>query len=124
LADAENTLTIEVLSTGMIDLAGLAVEVVTSDESYHWSPAAGLDVASIKNPVATPEKNTVYTVTYTDPSGCIATDQVEVKVCGGEAPTVVCKPVTVELADKCTADIPVSDLIASTTNPSGGVLTY
>jgi hypothetical protein len=49
--------------------------------SYSWSPAAGLNDASISNPSANPASSTTYTVTATDAaSGCTATDQVLVNV--------------------------------------------
>ncbi len=45
---------------------------------YEWSPAAGLSSTSIINPVATPEKSTVYRVKVTDASGCSDTAIVQV----------------------------------------------
>ncbi|MEN8226149.1 MAG: T9SS type A sorting domain-containing protein [Bacteroidota bacterium] len=48
--------------------------------SYLWSPATGLDDASIANPIAMPATTTTYTVTFTDANGCTATDDVVVNV--------------------------------------------
>jgi hypothetical protein len=120
-----NTLAVAVSSSGMgVDLAGIAVEVVTSDESYSWSPAEGLDVSTIKNPVATPTESTIYTVTYTDPSGCIATDEVIVKVCAA-APIAVCQEVSAPVDENsCTATVDASAFDGGSTSPSEGTLTF
>ncbi|MFC0775105.1 hypothetical protein, partial [Terrimonas alba] len=49
--------------------------------TYSWSPAAGLDNASISNPTANPDATTIYTVTKTNiSSGCSNTDIVTVTV--------------------------------------------
>ena len=45
-----------------------------------WSPATGLDNASIANPTASPATTTIYTVTVTDANGCSGTDEVTVTV--------------------------------------------
>jgi gliding motility-associated-like protein len=47
---------------------------------YSWTPAAGLDTTAGPSPIATPKTNTVYTVTITDGSGCIAKRQVTVTI--------------------------------------------
>jgi gliding motility-associated-like protein len=47
---------------------------------YAWSPAAGLDDASISNPMASPTATTEYTVTVKDAYGCTATASVIVTV--------------------------------------------
>lgn len=52
----------------------------TGASVYRWSPAAGLNDTTIKNPVATPVTSTVYTVKGTDTAGCSASDTVEVMV--------------------------------------------
>ncbi|MBI2271777.1 MAG: PKD domain-containing protein, partial [Bacteroidetes bacterium] len=51
---------------------------------FSWSPAAGLNNASISNPIAAPATTTTYTVTVTGLSGCTKTDVVTVQVnsCG------------------------------------------
>jgi hypothetical protein len=56
--------------------------------SYHWYPARGLSDPSLPNPVASPDQTTVYTVTVTNAGGCIATDQVTVRVNTKPAVTV------------------------------------
>ena len=47
--------------------------------SYTWSPANSLSNASSATPVATPEENTVYTLSISD-AECTSTDTVEVRV--------------------------------------------
>ncbi len=56
--------------------------------SFNWSPAAGLSSTSVQNPTASPTSTTIYTVTVTDGTGCIATDEVEVTVLNGPIVTV------------------------------------
>lgn len=48
--------------------------------SYSWSPAAGLNSTTVANPLVYTTATTTYTVTVTNLSGCIATDQVTVYV--------------------------------------------
>ena len=52
--------------------------------SYLWSPATGLDDATLQNPSASPQTTTTYTVTVTDANGCTATDDVDVTVTPSE----------------------------------------
>ncbi|HEX6334148.1 MAG TPA: choice-of-anchor L domain-containing protein [Flavisolibacter sp.] len=47
---------------------------------YTWSPPFGLSDPNIANPVATLDRDILYTVTLTTPEGCEGTDQVLVKV--------------------------------------------
>ncbi len=56
--------------------------------TYSWSPATGLSNPNISNPIAAPSFTTTYTVTGTDASGCVSTDQVTVFI-GGNAPVAV-----------------------------------
>ena len=51
-----------------------------SPYSYSWSPATGLDNATIANPTATPSATTDYIVTVTDANDCIKMDTVTVEV--------------------------------------------
>jgi len=83
-----NVLRIDISSTGTLYMTGARVIVKSPGETYSWSPAAGLSNASVKNPIASPSQTTTYTVTYTIPNGCSATDQVTVSV--GTAPQIVC----------------------------------
>lgn len=46
--------------------------------TYSWSPAAGLNNATIPNPIAITTSTTTFTVTVTDGSGCTATDSVTI----------------------------------------------
>ncbi|MBL7730739.1 MAG: gliding motility-associated C-terminal domain-containing protein [Chitinophagaceae bacterium] len=48
--------------------------------SYLWTPSTGLNSANILNPNATPATTTTYTLTVTNPQGCIATDDVQITV--------------------------------------------
>lgn len=48
--------------------------------SYAWLPTAGLSVANIDNPVATPLSTTTYTVTVTNSFNCNATSSVVITV--------------------------------------------
>ena len=47
---------------------------------YSWSPATGLDNASIYNPVASPDVNTFYILTVTDANGCKSNDLINVLI--------------------------------------------
>ncbi len=55
--------------------------------SYSWSPATGLDNATVANPVASPTVTTTYTVTADFGGGCTDTDMVTVNV---NSPPVNC----------------------------------
>ncbi len=50
----------------------------SSAGTFAWSPAIGLDDANVKNPVASPEVTTTYTVIFTTPEGCFAEDKITV----------------------------------------------
>jgi hypothetical protein len=57
----------------------------TGTKTFSWSPATGLNSATIANPVFTPSltsgcANYVFTLTVTDANGCVATAQTSVKV--------------------------------------------
>ncbi|MGZ4117222.1 MAG: Ig-like domain-containing protein, partial [Bacteroidia bacterium] len=58
--------------------ANLAVTPNGAGYTYSWAPAGSLSNAAIFNPVASPAVNTTYTVTVTDPSGCVGSDSVTV----------------------------------------------
>uniref|UniRef100_UPI0039834C7D PKD domain-containing protein n=1 Tax=Daejeonella sp. TaxID=2805397 RepID=UPI0039834C7D len=47
---------------------------------YKWSPATGLNRDDVKNPVASPIKDTRYSVTVTSDEGCVLTDDILVKI--------------------------------------------
>ena len=49
-------------------------------ETYLWEPADGLSNPNVRNPVASPDKTTTYTVTVTTAEGCVDTDEVTVEV--------------------------------------------
>lgn len=50
----------------------------TTPGPYVWSPAEYLSCVVCDNPVAQPDQNFVYTVTYTDANGCSASDEVRI----------------------------------------------
>ncbi|MEB0260241.1 MULTISPECIES: gliding motility-associated C-terminal domain-containing protein [unclassified Mucilaginibacter] len=55
--------------------------VVTGEGlSYQWAPSAGLDNANVLNPVCSAIDNTTYTLTVTTAKGCVAYDDVFIKV--------------------------------------------
>jgi gliding motility-associated-like protein len=50
----------------------------TTTGPYVWSPAEFLSCVSCDNPVASPDQNYIYTVSYTDENGCTASDIVNI----------------------------------------------
>lgn len=52
----------------------------TGQGSFSWAPAASLNNPNIRNPIASPETTTEYTVTLTDRFHCVNTDNVTVEV--------------------------------------------
>lgn len=52
----------------------------TGATTYSWNPAAGLSNPNIANPVASPASTTTYTVTATDGSGCVSSQDVTINV--------------------------------------------
>lgn len=51
--------------------------------SWDWSPSYGLNNPFISTPITTPDKDITYTVTARTALGCIATDQIKIKVYRG-----------------------------------------
>jgi|WetSurSiteA1Bulk_404760.scaffolds.fasta_scaffold02155_2 gliding motility-associated-like protein len=67
--------------TDMLLCKGRSAQLIaTGTGTFHWTPTGSLNNPNIYNPLATPEITTLYTVTLTDPSGCINSDQVNVEV--------------------------------------------
>lgn len=52
----------------------------TGGTNYSWSPASGLNNATVANPVATPSVSTKYVVTVSSVQGCSAKDSVQLNV--------------------------------------------
>ncbi|MHC1707901.1 MAG: PKD domain-containing protein [Bacteroidales bacterium] len=50
--------------------------------TYAWAPPTGLNATNIPNPVASPSASTIYTVTITDNTGCMAIEQVSLQLAG------------------------------------------
>jgi gliding motility-associated-like protein len=48
--------------------------------TYEWAPANGLDNKNVLNPVSSAIENITYKITVTTDAGCIATDEIVVKV--------------------------------------------
>ncbi|MEN9994069.1 MAG: hypothetical protein RL762_726 [Bacteroidota bacterium] len=48
--------------------------------TYSWTPATGLNSATIGNPIANPSTTTTYTVMVVNANGCMGSDQVTVTV--------------------------------------------
>lgn len=119
-----NELTVEIVSSGEVYVYGLAYEVVTHNELYSWSPAAGLSDPTIQNPVATPETSTTYTVNYTAANGCSATDEIKVNVECNTAPVANCKPLIISAENNCEASADAVDFNDNSTSEDGGELTY
>jgi gliding motility-associated-like protein len=58
---------------------------VTEAVSYNWSPPNGLSNTVIKNPTASPDATTTYTVKVTDKFGCSDTAQITLTIKNKEA---------------------------------------
>ncbi|MGC1242442.1 MAG: HYR domain-containing protein [Chryseosolibacter sp.] len=122
---SENTLAVQVVGDGMgVYLGGISAQVISTDEFYSWSPSAGLSDATIRNPLASPEATTIYTVTYTNANGCTTTDQVEVKANCNTAPIAVCKPLTVSVDANCEALVEAGDFDAGSSSTNGSELKF
>jgi len=85
---ATDEITITVSEEIIVD-AGEDVSICKGDEtqlsstlgvSYEWFPELGLDDNKKRNPVASPDFTTIYTVIVSDENGCTATDRVTVEV--------------------------------------------
>jgi autotransporter-associated beta strand protein len=87
-----------------------------SGYTYLWSPATGLNDATLANPTASPSSTTSYTVTVTDANGCTATSS-SVTVTVNTAPSVSSgpSPSSQTVCDGSAASITVS---AAGTSPT------
>ena len=56
------------------------IQATGTNLKYKWSPSAGLDRDDVKNPVASPQTDTRYSVTVISDEGCELFDDVLVKV--------------------------------------------
>lgn len=65
---------------GFICLEDSIQLAASGGSTYQWNPTTGLSNPSIANPKASPAVTTLYTVTFTDPTGCVDTDTVTVGV--------------------------------------------
>ncbi|MBK7427086.1 MAG: gliding motility-associated C-terminal domain-containing protein [Saprospiraceae bacterium] len=53
---------------------------LTGNYEFQWSPPGSLNNSIIQNPIANPLVTTLYSVTVTDPFGCIKTGSVELRI--------------------------------------------
>ncbi len=51
-----------------------------SNLKYKWFPSTGLTQDDIPNPMASPHDDLIYTLSVTSDQGCVATDQISIKV--------------------------------------------
>lgn len=115
-AGAENKISVEIITpTNGVYLAGVKLEILTSEEKYVWSPIAGLSNPFIQSPIATPAASTPYSVTYTDANGCTATDIVNVAASCNSAPVATCKKLVKELLTSCEVEVAASEFDAGST---------
>lgn len=56
---------------------GTATSVGTT---YNWSPATGLSATNVQMPIASPTSTTIYTLTVSNGTGCVASNTVQVTV--------------------------------------------
>jgi len=73
--DASATATDYIIATG----ESTQLNANPTGYAYSWTPASSLSNSSIANPVASPEEDTIYTLTITD-GECTASDTVSVRV--------------------------------------------
>ncbi len=62
----------------------------TGKGRFAWTPGIGLSDTTIQNPVASPQRTTVYTLSVTDSNGCTSRDSVTVQVY--DLPTITIGP--------------------------------
>lgn len=72
--------TVSIAGNASICPGGTTTLTASGASTYTWSPGASLSATSGSTVVATPISSTIYTVTGTDASGCIATDDITVTV--------------------------------------------
>jgi hypothetical protein len=116
-----NTIRIET-SGGDMYISAETVILTGTMTSYQWSPAQSISNTSISNPVVNPSATTKYTVTYTSPNGCTATDDVMVNIIS-VPPTIKTKNITVTLDANKSASITAFSVDNGST-AACGTLTY
>lgn len=65
---------------GSVQLGGAAAGSAGSAQTYKWTPATGLDRDDVPDPMASPDHDITYRLTVTTVQGCVAFDDVEIKV--------------------------------------------
>lgn len=58
----------------------LSITAEGNNLRYKWTPSAGLDRDDVKVPIASPDTETLYTVTITSDEGCVLTDNIKVSI--------------------------------------------
>lgn len=93
----------------------------TSPYTYAWSPATGLNDATVANPVATPADTTIYVLTITDSKGCSDTDTVIVYVNSANLP-----PSAIASANPTSGGVPllVQFTGSASTDVDGTIVSY
>lgn len=72
--------TISVSSNDTICIGSSKQLQASGGTGYQWSPTTALNNPNIANPIATPNTNITYTVTITNPDGCVLKDSSEITV--------------------------------------------
>jgi gliding motility-associated-like protein len=65
---------------------GQTIQLTSTEDggTWSWAPDNSLNCSTCSNPVASPTETTIYTVTITSDSGCIATQMITIDVSCGE----------------------------------------
>ncbi|MCX6182707.1 MAG: FG-GAP-like repeat-containing protein, partial [Bacteroidetes bacterium] len=122
-ASGTNTYAIEMIGNSQA-VTGMTVVVGFPGSSYSWSPAAGLNDASVANPLALPAETTDYVVTYTSGNGCIAKDTATVTVSCNTAPVAVCQALTLSTDASCSASAEAVQFDGGSTDAEGDAMTF
>ncbi|CAA6830390.1 MAG: internalin, putative [uncultured Aureispira sp.] len=87
------------------DVTTKQLQALAGSGTYIWSPSTNLSDPNISNPIATiPSTPATFSVTYTDPLGCIATNSITIT---DHAMDLVFTPDTSQL-QFCTGDAPIN----------------
>jgi gliding motility-associated-like protein len=73
----------KILNSDTLIYLGNSLQINTSStcaNEFFWSPAAGVSDVEVAEPLITPTVPTAYTITFTHPSGCPATDTLRINV--------------------------------------------
>lgn len=87
-ATVKISVTLPVINAGRdtVALTGTPIQLAATDPGnygfikYQWSPAMGLNTANVPNPVVTTDHDVNYNVTAQAQNGCVASDDITIKV--------------------------------------------